>query len=380
MALLRPLNMTLAVAIQLLFLIHVCSSAGRGISPGNFTDQTRTNGSPVRMRVSANNVVVNNGLFEVTFEKPGGDVSNIRYGGLNNFMMNTRRDRRGYLDLMWNPPGGTAALDKVDGNKFKIVAQTDDLVELSFVRQWDGSSSSVPLNIDRRYIVKGDVAGVYVYTVYEHRAEWPAFEIGETRLAFKLNADKFHYMAISDKRQRTMPTSQDHDRGQTLDYREAVLLTNPSNPDLKGEVSDKYQYSDDSENIRLHGWISKNPHVGFWMIRPSYEFRTCGPLKQELTSHVGPTTLSAFMTNHYSGKDVTTVFSDGESWKKVFGPVLVYVNKASTGRDHSALWEDAKRQMLVETQSWPYDFVNSRDYPHSDQRGRVAGQLMVRDR
>lgn len=43
-------------------------------------------------------------------------------------------------------------------------------------------------------------------------------------------------MAVGDERQRIMPTSEDRERGQVLDYKEAVLLTNPTNPFLKGEV------------------------------------------------------------------------------------------------------------------------------------------------
>ena len=44
-------------------------------------------------------------------------------------------------------------------------------------------------------------------------------------------------MAISDDRQRTMPSASDRTKGKKLGYPEAVLLTNPSNPELKGEVS-----------------------------------------------------------------------------------------------------------------------------------------------
>lgn len=35
-----------------------------------------------------------------------------------------------------------------------------------------------------------------------------------------------------------------------------------------------------------------DPSLGFWIIIPSDEFRSGGPLKQNLTSHVGPTALS----------------------------------------------------------------------------------------
>lgn len=58
-------------------------------------------------------------------------------------------------------------------------------------------------------------------------------------------------------------------------------------------MDDKYQYSCNNPDIRVHGWIStSNPGVGFWLITPTDEFKSGGPQKQNLTSHVGPTTLS----------------------------------------------------------------------------------------
>lgn len=47
---------------------------------------------------------------------------------------------------------------------------------------------------------------------------------------------RFHYMVISDDKQRTMASQMDREEGQELDYPEAVLLTNSSNPQLRGEV------------------------------------------------------------------------------------------------------------------------------------------------
>lgn len=36
--------------------------------------------------------------------------------------------------------------------------------------------------------------------------------------------------------------------------------------------------------------------------------------------------------------------------------------------------------MTIETSRWPYNFVESREFPSSDQRGSLRGQLLVRDR
>jgi rhamnogalacturonan endolyase len=58
-------------------------------------------------------------------------------------------------------------------------------------------------------------------------------------------------------------------------------------------VDDKYQYSLDNKDNKVHGWIGGGPvPLGFWVITPSNEFKSGGPLKRELTSHVGPTSLT----------------------------------------------------------------------------------------
>lgn len=36
--------------------------------------------------------------------------------------------------------------------------------------------------------------------------------------------------------------------------------------------------------------------------------------------------------------------------------------------------------MLLETERWPYDFPCSEDYLFADQRGRVSGRLLVREK
>jgi len=43
-------------------------------------------------------------------------------------------------------------------------------------------------------------------------------------------------MAISDERQRNMPTMRDREAGQILAFPEAVLLTRPISPKFRGEV------------------------------------------------------------------------------------------------------------------------------------------------
>ncbi|XP_059436640.1 probable rhamnogalacturonate lyase B [Corylus avellana] len=341
--------------------------------------------SDVKLHTHHHQVVVDNGIVRVILSRPDGDVLQIEYNGITNLLEDhNKRENRGYWDVAWNQPdqGPKGAVERIAGTKFRIITNNKDQVELSFTRTWKVSShesGSVPLNVDKRYIFRRGTSGYYTYSIFERLKGWPKVDLGYIRAAYKLKKDKFHYMALSDDKQRIMPTQKDREKSHALAYPEAVLLTNATNPTIRGEVDDKYQYSSDVKDTKVHGWISLDPPVGFWIITPSEEFRSGGPTKQELTSHVGPTALCVFMSAHYSGMDLEMKFKDGEPWKKVFGPIFVYINSVSHQNDYQKLWVDAKEKMLHEVDSWPYNFTESRDFPSVDQRGTVAGQLLVSD-
>ncbi|WCJ35666.1 Rhamnogalacturonate lyase family protein [Euphorbia peplus] len=346
---------------------------------------------PVTLQIQNKYAVVDNGFFQVSIAIPEGFVAGIQYNGIANLLevLNDEADR-GYWDLVWSDESTTRKkgnFDRMDGTTFKVVVENEEHIELSFSRTWNSSlhGQLVPLNIDKRFIVKRGSSGMYTYAIYEHLKEWPAFNLDNTRLAFKLRKDKFDYMAISERRQRYMPSPDDRlkGRGEVLAYPEAVLLVDPIKPQFKGEVDDKYEYACESINNRVHGWISNanDTSSGFWLITPSYEFRSGGPLKQYLTSHVGPTSLSVFHSTHYAGADMIMEFGENEEWKKVYGPIFIYLNSNSgRGDPLNLLWEDANQQVVKEVESWPYQFVASQDFPPSDQRANLYGTLLILDR
>ncbi|KAK6150317.1 hypothetical protein DH2020_015249 [Rehmannia glutinosa] len=271
----------------------------------------------VQLVQQAQHVVMSNGIVNITLTVPGGAITSITYKGSENLLQTqNKEDERA-----------------IEGTSYKVIIRNENQTEISFTRTWKVGSSNVPLNVDKR----------------------------------------FHYMAMSDERQRFMPMPEDRKNGQVLQYKEAVLLTNPINPDFKGEVDDKYLYSCDNKDNKVHGWVSSDrPSVGFWLITPSNEFRTGGPLTQDLTSHVGPVTLAKFSTTHYAGEDLAIKFQTEENWKKVIGPFFIYLNSNASA--------NANPSMQKEVNSWPYNFPLSKDFVKSNQRGAVRGQLLVQDR
>ncbi|KAL6560102.1 hypothetical protein OROHE_006340 [Orobanche hederae] len=337
----------------------------------------------IKLRILNNYVEMDNGIVKLTLLKPSGYIASIGYRGIENILeYRNKKNRRGYWDIVWSrPEDDISFFEMIECTNFRIIAETDDQIEVSFTKIWTVSHGEnvVPLNIDKRFIVLRGVSGFYSYAIFEHLEGWPDINIDEARIAFKLHQDKFNFMAISDDKQRFMPTDFDRKIGRVLDYKEAVLITNSKNPRLKGEVDDKYEYSCDNKDNHVHGWISSKPKIGFWVITPSDEFRAGGPVKPDLTSHAGPTSLAVFFSGHYASPTFGVRLRNGEHWKKVFGPVFMYLN-ADSSNNSSTIWEDAKKQMSEETEKWPYDFPLSTDFAHANQRGTISGRLLVCDK
>lgn len=345
--------------------------------------QSENHFKPVALHVDHRHVVIDNGKIQLKLTNPDGFVSGISYKGIDNILeKKNKEDDRGYWDVVWGGEGSTRKTERVYATRFKKICASKDKVEVSFTRKWNSSSNGPPLIIDKRYIVLRGSSGFYSYAIYEHPVGWPAFNLGQTRLVFKLSNQMFHYMAIGKNKQRLMPSLKDrtHERSEELAYPEAVHLTNPINPDMKGEVDDKYQYSSNNNDSRVHGWVCMKPHIGFWLITPSDEFRSGGPLKQELTSHVGPITLATFITAHYAGKHTPPTFQTEEYWKKVFGPVFVYINSGNSNSHPQLLWSDANRQAQAEINSWPYAFLASKDFQKQEERGSISGRFVIHDK
>jgi rhamnogalacturonan endolyase len=240
-----------------------------------------------------------------------------------------------------------------------------------------GQEGGLIADLEIRYALARGDHGLYTYAIYTHERTYPAGSVGESRFGFKLNGKVFDWLSIDDQRNALMPTGADWDAATDLNMKESRRLTTGI---YKGRAEHKYDYSADQSKIPAFGWSSTKEHVGLYLINPSFEYLSSGPLHFELTGHIDdgdggdPTLLDYWRGTHYGGSVLN--FADNEPWTKVVGPIFIYV---PTGGSPNALFTDAKHQAAVEASHWPYPWVKGVDYMPADQRATVRGRLKLVD-
>jgi rhamnogalacturonan endolyase len=240
-----------------------------------------------------------------------------------------------------------------------------------------GQEGGLIADLEIRYALGRGDHGLSTYAIYTHEPTYPAGSVGESRFGFKLNGKVFDWLSIDDQRNALMPTGTDWDAATDLNMKEARRLTTGI---YKGRAEHKYDYSADQSKIPAFGWSSTKEHVGLFIINPSFEYLSSGPLHFELTGHLDdgdggdPTLLDYWRGTHYGGSVLN--FADNEPWTKVVGPIFIYV---PTGGTPNALFADAKHQATIEAARWPYSWVKGVDYTPADQRATVKGRLKLVD-
>ncbi|KAK7275860.1 hypothetical protein RIF29_16986 [Crotalaria pallida] len=101
-----------------------------------------------------------------------------------------------YWDVVWSETGSigtTGTFERIFGTGFNVIVENEEQVEISFTRMWDPSLKGKlsALNIDKRYVMLRNSSGFYSYAIFEHLKEWPAFNIPQIRIVFKLRKDKY---------------------------------------------------------------------------------------------------------------------------------------------------------------------------------------------
>jgi rhamnogalacturonan endolyase len=308
--------------------------------------------------------VMDNGLSRITIAKKGGLLTHIAENVDGKWIELADPKRAMYFDMNAGAkdlPADVAAKAPKAGYQWANTKSTDivrNTPDLGEVVMTGVPGTYSPFSVDLHYIMVRGLSGYYAYAQFHHDASMPAGGVGQTRFVV-VGGDLITDHIVDDARKGPV------DRSPAV-----KTVSDATYLQQDGNVYCKYNNTCYLQDHYLHGMAGHG--VGVWMVTPSNEYVNGGPTKQELTVHAGNSLLSMFIGGHYgaSGADVDA----GEEWTKVFGPVLVYLNKGATTDD---MYADAKRQTAVERSEWPYNWVNNPAYAVS--RGTVSGTLKLTD-
>lgn len=316
----------------------------------------------VYVAVHEDNVALVNEEIKVEFIRDTGRMVSLRttYG---QELMGTEYTHTSTFGINWRNPSNPnqSILYGPSAAVFSVIKATKDICEISFVYD---DYSLFPFKVDLRYMMRsGGDKSLYYYAIISRDENAPAATLEQMQYLFFLNHRIFTYGAVSDENRRSLYHPRDILYGESINPKEAVPLKS-------GEVWCKYDWVDYVTSGMVFGFSSDS--VGVWNIIPSAESINGGPVKQNLTIHetTHPQNSPVMMTNlqsrHYcDGNDVMLNFKDGESWRKVYGPFLIYINE---GQDKDELWGDAKNKANEEVAKWPYEWVEDKYI----QTGRVS--------
>jgi rhamnogalacturonan endolyase len=323
-----------------------------------------------------------NGILAAQVAKRSGDLLSLKYRDLEMLNVVPRR-QAGYWSH--NTARGQHAWHVTIDPK----SSGGERAEVSVQGLYDGTplgsgpGGSVAADIEVRYALSRGNSGLYAYSVFTHKANYPASSVGEARFCAKLNDHLFDWMTVDANRNMKMITAYDWNHGTVMNFKEARRMNSGL---YNGQVEHKYDYAANQFEVRAWGWSSTARKIGLWFINPSVEYLSGGPPKVELSAHrdatfgddpnapAPPTLLNYWRSSHYGGSVCSIAQTD--AWTKVIGPFLIYCN---AGADHDGLWKDALAKAAKESAVWPYEWVSGVDYPQKAQRSIVAGRLVLDD-
>ncbi|KAL6612510.1 hypothetical protein U3516DRAFT_751839 [Neocallimastix sp. 'constans'] len=292
--------------------------------------------SAVSLTQNNNSYTLKNNYATVVISKKDGYITSLKIAGDNQEFLN-----RSYIDANGSKAGFHA-------KRSTIIKNTNDHVEIAF------TDNVLNMDWEVRYTMLNDTKGVYFSLKLDHKANYPDTQFSEIRLILRLKSNPFSWLQVED------------DVG-LMGPKEACKVKT-------GEVIHKYDWSIDALKHDVHGFATKNG-LGCWFVTPSMEWKNGGAYNRDLACHQGENDSLQIMYmagSHYGAGDEYP--KRGENWSKVYGPYLIYLNKAGSPQ---ASWRDAKAVAKVEKAKWPYSFVSQSGYVK--QRGSVTGKLTIKN-
>jgi rhamnogalacturonan endolyase len=328
-------------------------------------------GSAVILAQSGGGFSLSNGLVTVDIDA-GGQVTQVAKGGTNLMASG---------DTMYVSESGGATYYTMSASSHSVVQQTADTVELSFL---DTSGGNHDMDWDLHYVMRRGVSGFYYFLITKTGTSSHAnpATLSELRTVQRFDSSMLSN-GYSGERHGQLPntaqnatftsTTQIQDSTYPLTVPPASLsgvtsLSGFVGQDFnEGPVYTKYDWASYRILDLVHGLYGNG--FGAWLLSPSWEFYTGGPVKQELMVHHDNLILNMYHGGHFGS---ATASPSPANWQKMYGPNFVYIN---AGSDAEVI-ADALAQGAIERSQWPYCWMNNPLYPLSDGRGTVAGKLV----
>src|ERR1039457_4820046 len=236
---------------------------------------------PVMISEDDSTFTLANGIVTAQAAKRSGDLTLLKYRGLEMLNPASRR-QAGY----WSH--NTARGQHFARITIDPKTNGGERGEVSIQGLYEGTplgsgpGGSVAADIEIRYALGRGDSGLYTYSVFSHKTNYPATSVGEARFCAKLNDELFDWMTVDANRNMKMLTAYDWNHGTVMNLKEARRMNSGL---YKGQVEHKYDYSANQFDARAWGWSSTTRQVGFWFINPSVEYLSGGPTKVELSAH-----------------------------------------------------------------------------------------------
>jgi rhamnogalacturonan endolyase len=327
-------------------------------------------GSAVTLATGSGNLVVSNGLVSITIGNDG-QLTQVAKNG---------KSLMASGDSLYVSESGGSTYYSIRASSHAVVQQTQDIVELSFV---DTSGGNHDMDWDLHYVVRRGVSGFYYFlvtTVGTSTHPTPA-TLSELRTVQRFDPSVLSN-GYSGERHGQLPTAaqnatfssttQIEDATYPLTVAPTSLSGTSSLPGVVGQdydegpVFSKYDWASYRLEDIVHGLYGNG--FGAWLLSPSWEFYTGGPVKQELMVHHDNLVLNMYHGGHYGS---AIAAASPAHWQKIYGPNLIYVN---AGTDSEVI-SDALGQAAIERGQWPYCWMQNGAYLPSSQRGTVTGTL-----
>jgi len=336
-----------------------------------------TNGPSVTLTDNGDGTVtMANGIISIHINKTSAVIDQVNYTYNNSGSTTTQQVLAGGNNggqLYWEFGGFSSG-----SATYSVVANNGNYCEVGEL--FTSASSG---QVDIHFSMSRGSTGFYVTPIWIHRSTDAAMSMGECRDNI-YSGSIFNWMSVDATRNKLMPVDPSNTavgvQGAPV---ECSLWTSGI---YAGRYEDKYKYSGDYGTLRCWGWSSVGTggkNIGLWDVAGSSEYTASGPMRRELTSHMGTTILNTPHGAHY-GFCSDSSWNANETWSKVCGPHFIYCNAitntiTATNAAAQALYTDALAQADAETGAWPYAWFTNSYYAPPSGRGAVTGKIVIND-